>query len=214
MTGQAMRAGRIPMAVKLGYTLFMAVLVPVYWHHYGPANFLYFCDVALFLTLAGVWTERPLLVSLPAVGILASQGLWLLDFAFELAGGQLTGMTAYMFDEARPLYLRGLSLFHGWLPILLLYLVTRLGYDRRALWLWTAIAWGLVWTCFLFMPPPSADHGIGPVNINYVWGFSDTEPQGWMPPLAWVLTEMAALLLLLYLPVHTLLRRYAPAPRG
>ncbi|AXQ30940.1 hypothetical protein D0B54_20640 [Solimonas sp. K1W22B-7] len=211
MTTQALPAGRIPMAVKLGYTAFMAILVPVYWHHYGPTNFLYFCDVALFLTLAGVWLETPLLISLPAVGILASQALWLLDFVFELAGGQLTGMTAYMFDEARPLYLRGLSLFHGWLPILLVYLVMRSGYDRRALWLWTAIAWVLVWISFLFLPAPSANHGIAPVNVNYVWGFSDVAPQSWMPPLAWVATEMIALLVVLYLPVHLLLRRYAPA---
>ena len=41
------------MSLKVAYTAFMAVLVPVYWHHYGPTNFLYFCDVALFLTLAG-----------------------------------------------------------------------------------------------------------------------------------------------------------------
>ena len=47
----------------------MAVLVPVYWYYYGPTNFLYFCDVALFLTLAGIWLESPLLISMCAVGI-------------------------------------------------------------------------------------------------------------------------------------------------
>lgn len=31
---------RIPWPVKLGYTAFMAVLVPVYWANYGPTNFL------------------------------------------------------------------------------------------------------------------------------------------------------------------------------
>jgi hypothetical protein len=45
----------IPRWVKYGYTAFMAVLIPVYWWHYGPTNFLYFCDVALLLTLVGVW---------------------------------------------------------------------------------------------------------------------------------------------------------------
>ncbi len=53
----AARTHRVPLAVKLGFTAFMAVLVPVYWLNYGPTNFLYFCDVALFLTLAAVWTE-------------------------------------------------------------------------------------------------------------------------------------------------------------
>ena len=42
----------IPLAVKVLYTAFLAVLVPIYWKDYGPVNFLYFCDVALFFTLA------------------------------------------------------------------------------------------------------------------------------------------------------------------
>lgn len=198
----------IPLWLKWSYTAFMAVLVPVYWHHYGPTNFLYFCDVALFITLAAAWLESPLLTSMAAVGILASQALWVLDFAVELAGGTLTGMTSYMFEAERPLYLRGLSLFHGWLPFLLVYMVWKTGYDRRALVAWTGIAWMLVLVCFFFMPPPSPDHGITPVNINYVYGFSDETPQTWMSPHAWMMTEMAALLVLLYLPVHWALGRW------
>ncbi len=42
-------------------------------------------------------------------------------------------MTDYMFKHENSLFLRGLSLFHGWLPFLLVYLVWQLGYDRRAL---------------------------------------------------------------------------------
>ena len=45
-----------PLGVKLAYSCFMAVLLPVYWVNYGPTNFLYFCDVALLLTLPG-WSE-------------------------------------------------------------------------------------------------------------------------------------------------------------
>jgi len=48
-------ARRIPLWLKLAYTAFMAVLVPVYLRNYGPTNFLYFCDVALIITLVGVW---------------------------------------------------------------------------------------------------------------------------------------------------------------
>ncbi len=69
-------AGRLPLWLKLAYTAFMAVLLPVYWANYGPTNFLYFCDVALLITLVGIWIESPLLVSMCAVGILASQALW------------------------------------------------------------------------------------------------------------------------------------------
>jgi hypothetical protein len=197
----------IPLWLKLGYTAFMAVLVPVYWHHYGPTNFLYFCDVALFLTLAAVWLESPLLASMPAVGILAPQALWVLDFGVGLAGGSLTGMTDYMFEAQRPLYLRGLSLFHGWLPFLLVYLVWRLGYDRRAFAAWTGLAWGLLLVCYFFMPPPAATESITPVNINYVYGMSDKAPQAWMPQLAWLGMLFVALPLALYWPVHALLKR-------
>lgn len=201
---------RLPLAVKLGFTAFMAVLVPVYWANYGPTNFLYFCDVALFLTLAAVWTEGALLASMAAVGIVLPQLVWVLDFAAGLCGVKLLGMTAYMFDERRSLFLRGLSLFHGWLPFLLLFLVKRLGYDRRAFPAWWALAWVLMLFCYAFMPAPTPNAGTEPVNINYVHGMSDTEPQGWMPPLTWLATLMAGLPALLYFPTHLALKKWFP----
>ena len=44
----------VPVWLKWTFTAFLAVLVPIYWANYGPTNFLYFCDIALFLTLAAV----------------------------------------------------------------------------------------------------------------------------------------------------------------
>src|SRR3954447_8719932 len=96
-------AKRIPLAVKLLFTAFMAVLVPCYWAVYGPTNFLYFCDVALFFTLAAVWTEKPLLASMPAVGILVPQLLWVIDFPFGFVGEHPIGMAEYMFDANKSL---------------------------------------------------------------------------------------------------------------
>src|SRR6478736_7309550 len=136
---RAAKTLRIPLWLKIAYTGFVAVMIPVYWKNYGPTNFLYFCDVALLLTFVGIWKENALLVSLPAVGILLPQALWCADFLVQLLGGKMTGMTGYMFDENRKLFLRGLSLFHGWLPFLLFYLVRKLGYDRRALLGWSVI---------------------------------------------------------------------------
>ena len=206
---------RLPLWLKLAYTAFMAVLVPVYWHYYGPTNFLYFCDVALILTLIGIWLESPLLVSMCAVGILASQALWVVDFLSNLAGLPLTGMTDYMFEAHRSLFLRGLSLFHGWLPFLLVYLVWKLGYDRRAFVAWTVVAWVLILICYFFMPPPQSDPGLTPVNINYVWGMSDHAPQTWVAPWIWVAGLMVGLPALLFAPTHYLLARIMPAaPRA
>ena len=46
---------RIPLWLKIAYTGFLAVMIPVYWANYGPTNFFYFCDMALLVTfLVGV----------------------------------------------------------------------------------------------------------------------------------------------------------------
>jgi hypothetical protein len=200
----------VPLGLKLAYTAYMAVLVPVYWHYYGPTNFLYFCDVALLLTLIAIWPENALLISTCAVGILLPQAIWVFDFLMNAAGISLTGMTDYMFDANRSLFLRLLSLFHGWLPFLLLYLVWKLGYDRRAFWSWTAIAWILLPTCFFLMPPPVPHPGLTPVNINYVWGMSDNAAQTWAPPYVWFSALMIGLPLLVFAPAHLLLERIMP----
>jgi hypothetical protein len=145
---------RLPLPLKVIYTAFMIVLVPVYWYWYGPTNFLYFCDVSLFLTLAALWLEMPLLASMCAVGLLLPQTLWVVDFILNIFGIQLTGMTDYMFKHENSLFLRALSLFHGWLPFLFAYLVWKLGYDKRGFPAWTVLAWMLMLICFFFMPPP------------------------------------------------------------
>src|SRR6266700_2554601 len=151
---------RLPIGLKLAYTAFVGVLVPVYWHYYGPTNFLYFCDVALILTLIAIWQESALLSSMCCVGILLPQTFWVADFIGHAAGLSLTGMTDYMFDADHSLFLRSLSLFHGWLPFLLIYLVWKVGYDRRAVVGWTGLAWVLLPICFFLMPAPTADPGL------------------------------------------------------
>jgi hypothetical protein len=195
---------RLPLWLKLVYTGFFAVLVPIYWRDYGVTNFLYFCDAALFFTLAALWLESPLLASAPLVGIFLPQMLWVVDFLFQLAGGKLTGMTAYMFKP--PVFLRMLSFFHFWLPFLLLGIVWRLGYDRRAFPLWTVVAWLLMGICYVAMPPPTAtpDRPDQPININYVYGFGDKEQQDWMDPDWYFTFLIVAMPLVIFLPSHLL----------
>jgi hypothetical protein len=205
-------SNRVPLWLKFAYTAFVMVLVPVYWHYYGPTNFLYFCDVALLLTLAGLWLDSPLLISMCAVGILAPQALWVLDFVPQIFGFSLLGMTKYMFKHENSLLLRGLSLFHGWLPFLLVYLVWMLGYDRRGFLAWTVLAWALMLIAYFFMPPPNPNAGLTPVNINYMFGPSDAAAQTWVPSLVWLAGMMVGLPLLFFWPVHFLLSRYAPKP--
>ncbi len=207
---------RIPLWLKIAYTAFLAVMIPVYWINYGPTNFLYFCDVALLLTLVGIWKEDALLVSIPAVGILLPQMLWCVDFLIQLCGGKLTGMTGYMFDSQRDLFLRGLSLFHGWLPFLLLYLVYKLGYDRRALLGWSVICVVLCLIAYFLLPPAGAvlANPQLPRNVNYVFGIlSDDKPQEWMPPLAYLGVWIFAMIGLAAAPIHFLLRKFCKPAR-
>ena len=98
LTLDARHAPRIPLWLKLVYTAFMAVLVPVYLYYYGWTNFLYFCDVALILTLIGIWRESALLVSMCAIGIIVPQLIWVIDFIGTAIGYPVVGMTAYMFN--------------------------------------------------------------------------------------------------------------------
>lgn len=210
-----MASARIPLPVKLAFTLFMAVLVPIYWRDYGPQNFLYFCDIALFFTLAALWLESPLLASVPAVGILLPQALWQVDFLIQLFGGESYGLTGYMFDEKNKLFTRFLSFFHFWLPILLVWMVWRLGYDRRAFLLWSTLAALVLLVCYFYISPPHTPREPNePVNINYVYGRSPDKPQEWMHPLAWLGLMMFGLPLVFYLPAHLALIWLMPAPDG
>ena len=210
----AVQPRKIPLAAKIVYTVFLAVLTPVYLRDYGPTNFLYFCDVALILTFAGVWLENSLLISMCAVGLLLPQFLWLADFLTSMVGLHLTGMTNYMFDRNIPLFTRGLSLFHGWLPLLLVWLLGRVGYDKRALPAWTILAAALVLVSYFFLPPAGAhlaDPKI-PININYVYGFNVKEPQHWVSPNFYVGIWIALLTVAAYVPTHLVLRKiYRPA---
>lgn len=205
---------RIPFLVKCLYTAYMAVLIPVYWKTYGPTNFLYFCDIALIMTLFALWLESALLVSAAAVGIVLPQALWAIDFIATGIGWPLSGMTGYMYDDALPVHARFLSFFHFWLPFFLLWLLRHTGYDPKGLPLWTVIALVAVYICYFFLPaPPAPANNPGlPVNVNYVFGFSDQVAQTWMPPLVWFFLLQAMLVGLIFLPSHWLLKRlYHPA---
>jgi hypothetical protein len=208
---------QIPIWAKLAYTAFMAVLVPSYTYFYGPTNFLYFCDVALLITLVAMWMESPLLASMPAVGILLPQVLWVADFLGGCVGHHVTGMSAYMFHgdaSFLSLFKRGLSFFHFWLPFLVLWNVWRLGYDRRALFAWTGMAWALLVLCYFCLPAPPAPPGNPdlPVNINYVYGPSDDKAQTWMPPLAWLALLIVAMPAAIYVPTHVVLTKAIGPP--
>jgi len=126
--GPAPAGRRLPLPVKILYTLFVAVLVPSYWSFYGPANFLWFCDIALLVTVPALWWENRLLASMQTVAVFLANVIWLADFLARLLTGDfLLRWTHYMFRPEIPLFMRLLSLYHAWRPLLLLWMVWRRG---------------------------------------------------------------------------------------
>ena len=188
--------GRIPLWMKVLYGLFLCVLVPVNWRHYGLINFLWASDIALFLVFAAAWLEKPLLNSMMAIGVMPFELIWIVDF---LTGSNLFGVTGYMFDAASPLYLRSLSLFHMFLPTIMLFLLHRLGYDRRALPAQIILVWIVLPVTYLVADPTE--------NINFTAGWG-TEPQTILHPLLYLGLEMILLPVVIYWPAHLVLRRF------
>lgn len=200
-----------PLWLKLGFTTWILVWAPFYWWWYGPANFLWFCDMANFVIAAALWRGSSLLFSWQAVSVLLVQLLWTLDLAGRLlVGRHLIGGSEYMFESSTPLVIRLLSLFHGVTPFLLLWALRRYGYDRRALGVQVATCWIALPVCFLLFGPER--------NINWVWGPFD-RPQHIVPPGVYLAVCMTGYPILLYLPTHLLLRicdgrRRAPLGAG
>jgi hypothetical protein len=195
------RPGRLkpsyPAWATIPYTLLVLVIVPVYWVEYGPGNFLWFSDIALFAMLVALWTGNRLLYSMMAVGVLPLEIVWTVDI---LSLGKLVGLAAYMFDDAYPLWLRGLSLFHVPLLAVLIWMVARQGYDPRALRYQTLLAWIVLPLSFWLTAPQE--------NVNWVHGLGPDRIRI-LPPIAYLLGYMALLPLAVYLPTHLVLKRLA-----
>ena len=190
---------QIPAWIKLGYTGFAAVWLPVYWVYHGPANFLWLCNLGNLLILIGLWTESPLVMSWQAVGLPAVQLGWIVDLAGRLAlGFHPIGATEYMFDAATPLAVRALSLYHTALPLLLLWSVHRLGYDRRAIWWQCAITWLVLPIGFFWFEERNLNMVHAPFN----------RPLTVLPKEAWFAACFVLYPVVLYLPIHLLLLRW------
>ena len=188
----------VPLALKIGYTLFLCVLVPVYWIHWGPKNFLWFSDIALLTTAVALWLESSLLASMMTLAIALPESAWNVDFFGRLiTGREILGLSGYMFDRRKPLALRALSLFHVVLPIVLLWLVYRLGYDDRA-WVFQTIVALIVLPVTYWLTDP-AD------NVNWVYG-PGSVAQTRMHARAYLMLAMIFFPLVIYLPTHLLLR--------
>lgn len=195
---------RVPLAVKLLYTIWMLVWVPVYWVENGPSNFLWLCDFANFVLLGALWLESPLLATSQLAGIFVIQLVWAIDyFGALLLGFHPVGGTEYMFDPSEPLWLRALSLFHLWTVPFLAWLVRRVGYDARG--------WKLESVVALVLFPLGQLVGTPEQNLNWMWRPFGVE-QVWMPPLVFAFVAVPLASVLLFLPGDRVARRIARQP--
>lgn len=194
--------GTLPLALKIGFTVFVLLWTPLVLATRGWQNLLWLCDLANFLILAGLWLESRLLLSSQLVATLLIGLAWTLDLLTALVTGfHPFAATLYMFDARLALALRLSSLFHLAVPLLLLFAVTRLGHDRRGWRLQTLICWAILpLTAWLTDPAR---------NINWVEAPFGIE-QVWLPDWLYVLACMLVYPLALYLPTEALLRRLLP----
>lgn len=188
----------VPLWLPVAYTLFLLVLIPVYWKHYGPANFLWFSDIALFAIGIALWTGSQLLVSMIAVGVLGLELVWNIDYFGRLIRGKpLLGLSDYMFDKRKSLFLRGLSLFHVFLPVMVLWLLVEWGYDSDAVYWQTLLTWIVLPLVYFFTDPKE--------NINWVFG-PGNEPQQRIPKIQYFWLMMLFFPVCIFLPSHFLLK--------
>lgn len=187
----------IPLWIKVVYTIFVVITVAVYAVKYPLGNFLWFSDIALVVTVPALWLESSLLTSTMAVGILLPEAFWNAGYFVRLlTGKRMGGLTDYMFDAGNPLYLRALSLFHIFLPLLLLWMISRLGYAPEAFIAQTVVAWIVLPLTRRLTDPQK--------NVNWVFG-PGSERRSRLPAFMYVGSLMIAFPLLVYLPTHLLL---------
>ncbi len=184
--------------------LWLAVWVPAYWSVWGWPNFLHLCDIAVVLTSIGVWRGSAILLSSQAVNSLVADLAWCLDAAWRLLlGRHLVGGTEYMWDARFPLWVRLLSLFHVFLPVLLVWSLRRVGYDRRGWLLQSVIAAVLLVLSRLIGPA---------LNINYAF----RDPlfhRSWGPAPVHLAIMLLGIVAITYWPVHLVLAWFLPGAR-
>jgi hypothetical protein len=158
------------------------------------------------MTTAALWFEKALPAGMPAVGVMVLELVYTADFFWRVATGTfLTGLSVYFFQgEDSPFWVRAMSLFHIPLPFLLMWMLWKLGYDRRSLHWQSVLCWMLLPACYFFTP--RAD------NVNWVFGPRE-HSLIWMPDWGWLVGLMLGFPLLIYLPTHLIFLRVFPRPR-
>ncbi len=152
----------------------------------------------------GLFTGNALLISTQAIATPIVGIFWGADFGWRFfLGRHLTGGTEYMWDVRFPLWLRLASFFHLALPILLIWALRRVGYDRRALMVQSGIAAVLLAASRMTMPQRNLNFAFRDPILHVSLG----------PAPVHVAIMLTGIVLVLYAPVHQALARRFPPPK-
>lgn len=202
----SLKRSSIPPPAQVGFTLWMLFWVPVVLVTQGPQNFWWLCNLAQFILLYSVWTSNRLLISSQAGTIVVVGAAWTVDLVAALISGSSPfGITTYMFNEQLSAALRVTSTYHVWLPVFVLWLCRRQGYDDRGFWLQCVIGTVAILGSWVF--------GDAARNLNYTiapFGIQQT----WLPQALYIPVLCAGTALLLYLPGHFITRTFAGEARS
>ena len=192
----------IPTWFKLGYTIFVVIVVAIWLRYYGWRNLLWFSDIALIGAVPAFWLEDARIASVLAVGVLLPEMLWNVDLAGRLLlRRRISGLTDYMFEQDRPLILRRLSLFHVPLPLVLLWLLSAYGYAEPV-----ALPGAIVLAAIVL--PLSRAVSSPEKNINWSWGLGPVQSP--LPAYLYVLLLFLGFVVLVFVPTHAILRNTFP----
>lgn len=188
----------IPLWFKLGYTVFVVIIVAIWLRYYGWRNLLWFSDIALIGAVPAFWLEDARIASVLAVAVLLPEMLWNVDLAGRmLLRRRISGLTDYMFERERPLLLRWLSLFHVPLPLVLLWLLAAHGYAERI-----ALPGGVLLAAVVL--PLSRAVSAPDKNINWSWGPGPVQSR--LPAPVYVAVLFLGFVVLVFVPTHAILR--------
>jgi len=181
---------------------FVVVWAPTYVIYWSPVDFLYLCNLAVILTLAGLWLGNSLLVSSQAVATMVIGPLWFLDVCWGAIthGRLLIGGTEYMWDATRPLWVRLLSFDHLAVPLATWWAMRKLGYDGRAWGLQAGIAAAVLLLSRIVEPWKNMNFAQKELVTFHTWG----------PAPVHLLVIWSVLVLVVYWPVHAALRHAMP----
>jgi hypothetical protein len=189
---------------KLAYSVFVLAIVVIWQRHYGWRNLLWFSDIALIGAVPALWLESAPIASVLAAAVLLPEILWNVDFVLRLLlRRRITGLTDYMFEPERPKLLRGLSLFHVPLPLLLLWMLAEYGYDATVALPGAVLLAAVVLPWSRWVSTPER-------NINWTYGLG-ARRSAW-PAAAYVGLLFTGFVLLVFVPTDLLLRALFPPP--